>query len=46
MCRVAGVKWWKYFEEWGGQKYDPTKATSAGGTEPWAGDLNEVFHMQ
>lgn len=39
--------WWKYFEDWGGMKYNDDKGTTMlGGCTPWAEGLNEVFHMR
>ena len=39
--------WWKYFEDWGGMKYNATPpVTKVGGAEPWAAGLDEVFYMK
>jgi hypothetical protein len=38
--------WWKYFEEWGGMRYNDDKgATMLGGATPWAEGMDMVFHM-
>ena len=38
--------WWKYFEDWGGMRYNNDKGTTLlGGCTPWSDGLNEVFHM-
>eukprot|EP00040_Diaphanoeca_grandis_P013695 m.69217 g.69217 ORF g.69217 m.69217 type:complete len:171 (-) comp24064_c0_seq1:166-678(-) len=39
--------WWKYFEDWGGQRYhDNTGTTKFGGCTPWSEDLDAVFYME
>ena len=38
--------WWKYFDEWGGMRYNENPGTTKlGGRTPWSEPLIEVFHM-